>query len=68
MSALLGMIVFSKTLFYIVGATDIECIVGTLEDVGEIHYYFNKNRNVETRRIFLYSGEPGSLFSISKTP
>lgn len=32
------------------------------------NFYFNKNLRVETRRIFLYSGEPGSLSVISNTP
>ena len=30
--------------------------------------YFNKNCKVETKRIFLYSGEPESLSVISNTP
>lgn len=30
--------------------------------------YFKRNLSVETKRIFLYSGEPGSLSSISNTP
>lgn len=62
------MIVLQQSLFEIICTTNIECFICTFENVGVIHYYFNKNLNVETRRIFLYSGEPGSLSSISKTP
>src|SRR3989344_9364187 len=40
---------------------------GFLED-DFLFIYFNKNRKVETTRIFLYSGEPGSLSEMSKTP